>query len=750
MANLVKPGPTGLNMHDVAENLETVYRHVTKVKQSGRKNDTDATVVNWREGGTLEKPVLKEYRDKIVKADDTDLVHNVPAEYVAIAGNLDPGVARDKHGISTDDFNARTTVRNAKLLDSKPLNYFMTQESGTSLAGKTENILKYYGKDIASLRDELYQLKNALEKNGLITLSNEHFGYNDIFRNGYYPYEYKELGKPTQKSDDPTVLILDENATKDLDAGDYIAVYFHHEQKVNVVQIKSISSNGEKLYLDEGLSYDTAADNITVYKSYGVSRNGNFYFARDVEYQVGEESIHTGLDDDTATTLYHPVSKEQSSYAYSFRIPESKRGFLSKFRICANAIGTPTLTCYIFDEEDIGNFKNPEQAEALYKAGDTNTDGEPKMHFFAKSRPVVLDPDRSGSEGYIVNFDFWDDATDTYPLLTRKDTPHHRVRYVAVICGTYVDDSNYAKIKFLVTADEKKTEKDLQINNRVYRYTRQDDSAKASALTAYAEDNHKDMYYEVLIREAIENSMDPQLRGLYTAVMRAPKNMPVSRARMTLKIKREGGLWDSTLTEAKAIGNGVTSQFPVEVYQNFPDKKGSFRSASFMGLSDQIRTPIELRADTTNKDARPEHQVLTAIGNDIVTADANGLDIVPKDTILARPNDRVYRIGYTISVKGKRYEYDAAAKGYKVKDTKKIYLNPIAIVPDDYKEKTDPYSDRIIWEGDFRDKDGNPQWFNELEFQIVWQKPAFNENSVVKQEQMGIIRDLVFSTDRAV
>lgn len=750
MANLVKPGPTGLNMHDIAEDLETVYRHVTKVKQVGAKSPTDSTVVNWREDGSLEKPVKKEYRDKIVKADDTDLVYGIPAQYTAIAGNLDSATAADQNGISADEYNARTTIRNAKLLDSKPLDYFMTQESGTGLAKETKSIIKNYGDDIASIRDELYQLKHTLEKNGLITLSNEHFGYNDIFRNGYKPYEYKELGQPTQKADNASTLIMDENATRDLDAGDYIAVYFHHEQKINVVQIKGISPNGEKLYLDEGLTYDTAADNITVYKSYGVSRNGNFYFARDVEYQVGEENIHTGLDDDTATTLYHPVSTEQSSYAYTFRIPESKRGFLSKFRICANAIGTPTLTCYIFDEQDIGNFKNPEQAEALYKAGDTNADGEPKMHFFAKSRPVTLDPDRSGSEGYIVNFDFWDDGTESYPLLTRKDTPNHRVRYVAVICGTYVDDSNYAKIKFLVTADEKKTEKDLQINNRVYRYTRQDDSSKTSALTAYDEDNHKDMYYEVLIREAIENSMDPQLRGLYSAVMRSPKGMPVSRARLTLKFKREGGLWDSTITEATAVGNGVVSQFPVEVYKNYPDKKGSFRSASFMGLSDMIRTPMELRKNDTNKDAKPEHQVLTAIGNDITTADTNGLDIMPKDTILVRPDDRVYRIAYTISVKGKRYEYDTSAKGYKVKETKKIYLDPIAIIPDDFKEKTDAYSDRVIWEGDFRDENGNPQLFNELEVQVVWQKPAFNENTIVRQEQMGIIHDLVFSTDRAV
>lgn len=384
---------------------------------------------------------------------------------------------------------------------------------------------------------------------------------------------------------------------------------------------------------------------MVLYKSYGVSRNGNFYFARDAEYQAGEENIYTGLDDDTATTLYHPVSEEESSYAYGFRIPESKRGFLSKFRICANAVGTPTLTCYIFDEQDIPYFRNPEQAEALYKAGDTTADGEPKMHFFAKSRPVTLDPDQSDDSGYIVTFDFFDDALESYPLLTRKDTANHRVRYVALICGTYTDANNYAKIKFLVTADEKKTEKDLQINNRVYRYTRQEDASTSQAIRALDADNHKDMYYEVLLREAIKNSMEPQNRGLYTAVMRSPKGMPVSRARMTLRFKREGGLWEATNTEPLVAGNDTIRSFEAEVYRDYPARKGSFRYANFMGLGDMLRIPMELRDSDSDI---VEQQTKTVIGNDILTADTDGIQILPKETILVRPGDRIFRMAYIV------------------------------------------------------------------------------------------------------
>lgn len=722
---MIKPGHTSLNMEDISEDLRVVHRHIAKVAPSTTDPNTGAEVF-MRQDGDINKPVLPNYRNKIVKADDVDLVGGIEAGRIAVA-------------VSKDN---RTTIDNAMKLNGHPAEDFTTAEKGRKMEEATEQVTLHYGNDIASIRDELYQLKHALEKNGLIHLTNEHFGYNDTFRNGHKPYEYEELGRPTIDCPSADKIRLDEEAVKKLDVGDFIAIYFRDEEKVDVVQIASIGADGQTLTLDEGMTHgNMTKENIIVYKSYGVSRDGNFYFARDVEFKVGDENIWTGLDDDTTVSLYRPVSEEQSSYGYGFRIPESKQGFLTKFQIYAHAIGTPTLTCYIFDEQDIGNFKNPVQAENLYKSGDVNADGEPKMHFFAKSNPVNLDPTLGE---HIVTFDFWNAESESYPLVMRKDTPTNRVRYVAVICGTFVDDNNYANVRFIMNAGGKGG--DLETNNKVYRYTEQLDTSVTPALSHNTEDDGKDMYYAVIMREAIEHEMDAQNRGLYSAIITSPKGMPVSRARLTMRIKREGGLWDANISEPNVYGISERVSFPTEVFKNFPERKASFRTADTLGLQDDIRLPMELRNTAGVYTRKPD----TIIGNNIVKGTPNTTSIVPSEPIIVKPDDMVYRNAYQVSVKGKMYEYDANKKQFVVTSQSKVFLKPIAVIPDGCKDKKDVYSDRIIWEGDFRTKEGNPLYFNELELQVFWHKPAFSELTTVATEQMGVIHDLIFSTDRTV
>jgi len=722
---MVKPGHTSLNMQDISEDLRVVHRHVTKVAPTTIDPET-GKVIDMREEGSIDKPVLPEFRKKIVKADDVDQVAGVDADRIAVA-------------VSEDD---RTTINNALNLGGRPADDFTAAEEGQKIKRMTTEVTKHYGDDIASIRDELYQLKHALEKNGLVHLTNEHFGYNDTFRNGYLPYEYEELGRPTIDCPAANKIRLDEEAVAKIDEGDYIAIYFRDEEKVDVIQVAEIGPDGQTLTLDEGMTHgNLTKENIIVYKSFGVSRDGNFYFARDVEFKVGDENIWTGLDDDTTTTLYRPVTEEQSSYGYGFRIPETKQGFLTKFQIYTHAIGNPTLTCYIFDEQDIGNFKNPVQAENLYKSGDVNADGEPKMHFFAKSKPVSLDPTLGE---HIVTFDFWNADSESYPLIQRKDTPTNRVRYVAVICGTFVDSNNYANIRFIMNSSEEGG--DLETNNKVYRYSEQLDTAVASALSHDPKDNNKDMYYAVIMREAIRHEMDAQTRGLYSAIITSPKGMPVSRARLTMRVKREGGLWDANITEPGVYGISERVAFPVEVFNNFPTKKASFRTTDTLGLQDDIRLPMELRTDDKIFTRKPD----TIIGSNIVKGSPNNTSIIPAEPIMVKPNDMVYRNAYQVSVKGKLYEYDEEKKKFIVTSQNKVFLKPIAVIPDGCKDKKDVYSDRIIWEGDFRTEAGNPLYFNELELQVFWHKPAFSELNMVANEQMGIIHDLVFSTDRTV
>lgn len=711
----VKPGHTSLNMEDVAEDLSVVHHHVKKLD------------IKYRNGNSIDKPVDQKYLDMIQKADDVDLVGGVEAELIAVAA----------------DPKDRQTVGNALHLGGFLPEHFMNIETGDSLTKKLGATTKDYAADIADVRDELYQLKHELEKQGLVRNTDQHLGYNDIFRNGYKPYEYRSLGQPGQDCPDRKTLLLTEDMTEGLDNGDFIVIYFRDAAKTNVRQITKIAPDKETVYLDEAIdsSYNIKADNIVIYKSYGVSENGNFYFAKSATDTIGDKTLYTGLDDDTSYKFRRPVNSGDSGYGYSFRVPEQKLGYLTKIDIQARATGTPTLTCYVVDEQDIGNFKNPVQAEALFKNGDTNADGSPKMHFFAKSKPVCLDSTLGQT---VVSFDFWNIEKDSYPLLDRKDEVDYRVRYVAVIVGTYVDSNNYADILFLQNKNTDGTFGDLQLNNTTYYYNEQKDTATISALSTDTSLNASDMFYGITIKECVHNVLEPTDRGLYSAKMNCSYPQGISRARLTLRVNREGGLWNAAITKPGIYGGStVNAGFVCEC-----SPAGSLRSTTTLSLDSRIRKPLELRDAGNPADIYQTPD--TIVGNNIVKGTGSGVQVISQSPVMVLPGDMVYRNAYIVSVKGKRYEYNEKAQKYVVADQQKIYLNPVAVIRDGVKYDKDCYSDRIIYEGDFRDENGNAAFFNQLELQVYWEQSNYSEMTDVKQKQMGIIHDLVFSTDRAV
>lgn len=730
---LVKPGATSLNMYDIANNLELIHGHISKVPAAGEEEyvDTDGNrkkrTVVYREGGLLANPVLRDYQHRIINADDTDLVAGERAENIAVA-------------VSRED---RTTVRNAMMLEGHTADYFVSVDSGSDIKERTRMLAESYGNDIASIRDELYQLKYELMKKGIINQTQNQFGYSDIFREGSKPYVHELIGRPTANCPDKVTIPLDEAAVGKLDYGDFIVISYPKEQRVDVRQVKEIGTDRETIRVDEDMSgIDLTPGNIEIYKTLGVSQDGSFYFAQEVEYQMDPKPMWTGLDDDTAPMLYKPISETTGSYAYSFRIPESKMGYLTEFQISAKAKGTPTLSCYIIDEQDIGNFRNPEQARRLYENGDTTIDGEPKMHFFAKSRPVQLDPSKGES---IVTFDFWNDDKDSYPVIDRKDEGRHRVRYAAIITGAYVDASNYASVRFIQSA---RTGGDLENNNTIYTYVRQDDSSDTGALQASVELNNKDLYYSVTMHKKIRNEMKAVNRGLYTAQMENPEGQAVSRARLTMRFRREGGLWNAIIDEPSVFATGKANHnaFDVDCYVDDPNRKGTIRSAVSLGLAEGIHKPLELRDPKLAADVRMRPDVI--IGTSIVKADVtDNTRVAPAEPVFVHPHDMVYRNGFAIRVKGKKVTIDPLTKERRVDAQQVIYLKPVAVIRDGHKDKNDEFSDRVVFEGEFLDKDGRSCFFNQLELQVYWEKQLFSEDNAIAETQMGIIRDLVFSVD---
>lgn len=742
---MIKPGHTSLNMSDISEDLQVEFHHVTKLEPK------------YRESNSMDKPVATKYRQNMIKADDVDLVAGVNASNIAVAANP----------------SDRSTVSNSLKLNGHTESYFMTASSGSSITNKTNTIINQYGYDITDLRNEVYEIKHALEKQGLITNTYQRMGYNDVFRNGYKPYEYEEIGRPIADCKDYMTIYLSSSDTEKLDNFDYIAIYFIDTKSVDVIQIANIGADKETITLDESMdtSQDISADNIIIYKTIGVSRDGNFYFAKDADVIPSDIPMYTGFDDDTAASSLLLINRQNLGYINTFRIPEKKHGFLCDFSVMAETIGTPTLSCIIIDADDIKYYRNPTQAKALYESGETDAEGELKMHFFAQSTPVTL----STAAQQKVSFDFFNVEKDSYPLIDRKDNiaKGQIVRYCAIVYAQFADDNNSVKLYAIynkTSNEDGNKPADIQTRNILNKYLEKSEkdthtafytqeemtallptiSAQAKlrnelAVQPYDESlNAYDMYYEVTLKEPIKNQMIPYKRGLYTAKMKCSYPEGISRTRLMMRFAREGGLWNVNITSPDTYG-------PVTSRGNIPCKCTSdlkVTKTEFIGAYNDIRKPIELRNSAVTSDLTTKPRLV--IGNNLTSGNNTGVTVTMNDLVMAFPNDMVYRNAYIVSVKGKKYTFNSKLKKYTIVDYKKIYLDPVAVIRDGVKDKNDKYSDRIIWEGDFRDENGNAVFFNELEMQIYWEQSNFSESEEVKQEQMGIIHDLVFSTDRAI
>lgn len=740
---MVKPGHTSLNMNDISEDLKVEYHHVLKLEPQ------------YRENTSMDEPVALAHRSMMIKADDVDLV---------------AGVRADKTAVAIDE-NHRDTVNNSLALGGFGSDHYMSAAAGDDLSHKTDNVISCFGKDITDLRNEVYEIKHALEKQGLIVNTYQRMGYNDVFRNGYKPYEHEPIGEITTTCPDYSTIILSTDSVDQLDENDYIAIYFINSKNVNVRQIKEIKTDRETIILDESMdtSEDISLGNVVVYKSMGVSQDGNFYFAKQAETIPSDIVMYTGFDDDTAADSLLLIQKDGLGYAHTFRIPEKKLGFLHDYSVMAEIKGTPTLTCVIIDAADIKYFKNPEQAQKLYESGELDSEGEPKMHFFAKSNPVSL----TTAAQRKVTFDFFDSTKDSYPIVDRKDNPVDNtvVRYCAMIFAQDADDNNAVKLYTVYNRNKDDDNlADIQTRNILYKYNEQTDTSTHSALYSQTEINgyspssaagiklreqldiqayddnldKYDIYYEVSLREPIENQMVPYNRGLYSARIKAAYPEGISRARLMLRFNREGGCWNVDVPENTMCGPSTTNGSVKCVCTSDPQRT----TTSYLGVYNDIRKPIEKRNPNLLSDLTMKPDMI--IGNNITSGNGNGSVVTIDDNIMVIPDDMVYRNAYVVSVKGKKYEYSDTTKTYEITDSKKIYLDPIAVIRDGVKKKGDCYSDRVIFEGDFADDDGKPIFFNDIELQIYWEESNFSEIEAVKQTQIGIMHDLVFSMDRGI
>lgn len=139
--------------------------------------------------------IIGGFRKKDDIANDTKKVARIDSEKIAIA-------ALDENG---ELINDRNTVLNAINLNGLSADNYLTKGDSSDLMADTHKVSTIVSNEISAIRDELYQVKNELVKNGYLKDSVVYNGFYDPFRNGEIKYISKEITKVAQADSRPII-----------------------------------------------------------------------------------------------------------------------------------------------------------------------------------------------------------------------------------------------------------------------------------------------------------------------------------------------------------------------------------------------------------------------------------------------------------------------------------------------------------------------------------------------------------------
>ena len=660
--------------------------------------------------------LLRYQYDFITKEDnatDTNNVAGVPAERIAVA-------------VSAND---RTTVLNAQRLGGKPADQYLTEEDGGHITRNYNKIREVYSDEIRDLRDELYQLKGELVKRGIVTNYNPYSGFQDAFHNSDPVYLKDPLVEGLlEDSMTQDEIRIPEYAFNDLDLNDYIVLHQKDIDRFHVARVTAKMEDGETVKFAPASAFPIKGEMTDLYKSLGMYDNGSFAFMRPAEKIPTTQEFHSTLNDDTTRTRRN-ITNPNTGFATTFRVPNSAfsvdgepktEGYLVRAEAKITRFGTPgSLVAYVINEEDIANFKNPQQAEE---------DGI----LIAKSQPVL--PPAEQMER-LIDFDFYDGVS--YPIIKNDETVDKKTRFCLILEATgTVDNMNYYRVQFLQHKDETTGELgDLQLNNITYEYTQRENNSDEPALTTNQVVNSADLYYGIVTRGIVTNGIIPYREGVYTAKVNLQEPIEISRARLMLRINREGyymtGRPGNPIEGSIQDGNNL-------LFQKDPSLGAIYDMQEIAGIGAK------------------NHDDWVVVGKQLRKLVSQNQDSIQleKGVFLEDENMPIYRVGYKVYLKAIRKEYVPEWNTWEERERVKIELPLSAVMPDRIK-RSETISDRLLFQNEFIDEtdpDLAAKYFNEFELQVYWRTEYSGpfDNDRYKEHFLGRIHDLSLSFDKSI
>lgn len=691
------------------------------------------------------------------------------------------GIKSSRVAISAEGYD-RETVQNALKLNGVSADGYVTKEQGDKFLQVSTDLSAIVSSEIRNLRDELYQLYAELSKKGFIDNTMKYEGFVESFKRGNILFEDYICGISSAAA----------GRTKDLYISDIEKKHYFEKGKKFVIRISDTGdeqvvtstgiNNAGKVTFEPAVTNLNTISKVGLFKTNGEYNNNTFSFSN-IKKAVSEQIERYYTQSDDTDTKYLTIKRPNTGFAVTFKVPRNINselgiaGALSKFAVRAQAVNAPGgLRCHVVDFDSV--IQNGE----LNPKFDNIQDAIDKGYCLASSDVVYSTRDNTAKENDVY-FDFYggvhseykngtknigsaadeeisfyaDDESvtadsneafetaDNYPIL--KDA-----KYCFIIECLGATEDSYWRLRFSYYNNNGYVD-DLHKRNASYLYKSiSSDTLTDSAKSVQVIDDiaKYDMIYTLIIKDIIDEEEVGKAEGVYTARIVLPKPIDVSRARLTLRINREGMY---NVKEHNAEYKIFVLESDTPTSHTASDTRFVIGEKIIIGNTIATVKRVSTTEIEVENPAYLDERIVRFYTKTVYDAET--------DSYVKKTSIPVYRMGYEPTIKAKLVDwdnYDEITGRYETTDISEepIDLEFVTVMPDKYKDNT-RVSDRLLFEADFgQDENNRNVLANEFELQLYWSSP-FSEKEInaIKdtddrnfKELIGRIHDLSLSFDK--
>lgn len=270
--------------------------------------------------------IVKGFSKKSEKAVDTERVDGIDASQIAIAYRNENNEVED-----------RETVKNAMNLGGIAADKYLTIGDSEELLEDTHKISTTVTDELKAIRDEMYQMKAELAKQGLLKQTPVYDGMYDAFRKGEIKYIDKSFTKINTMIGASATQIPVTN-TSDILIGSYIGA---EDESGSTHAAKVINKTSNMLFIEDAMDANIPANN-DVFKVAGSYHKGEFVFGKESGQYVSTDTIKAIVKDGKSRGLIQTLGADVKGFATKLTDYYSTYGsFLRKVEFSLAVVGNP-------------------------------------------------------------------------------------------------------------------------------------------------------------------------------------------------------------------------------------------------------------------------------------------------------------------------------------------------------------------------------------------------------------------------